>query len=229
VIGQLLRRVVRGFGYRLIRLAQVGGDVGLDLTGDRDIEWAWVAANLPEFPGRVLDFGPSTAPSGLIAAFRGAGVTAIDLEAQSPPYVHPALALRHGDLLTAAFGEQKFDTVINCSTVEHVGLSGRYGSAEAPDGDLMAMRRLCELMGGATARMILTVPVGRDAVYAPIHRIYGQTRLPLLLAGFRSVREAYFAKQAEDSRWHEVTREHALAVEGSRSFYALGLFVLALA
>jgi hypothetical protein len=31
-----------------------------------------------------------------------------------------------------------FDTVINCSTVEHVGLPGRYGGPSIPDGDLEA-------------------------------------------------------------------------------------------
>ena len=28
---------------------------------------------------------------------------------------------------------------MNCSSVEHVGLSGRYGSSERPDGDIEAM------------------------------------------------------------------------------------------
>jgi len=215
-------------GYRLITLSQIRlGQRPLDLAGDRDIEWAWVSGNLPESPGRVLDFGPATSASGLVAAFRGGTVTAIDLEAPPTLFSHPALATIRGDLLAHDFSGTRFDTVINCSTIEHVGLAGRYGSGAAADGDLQAMRRLRELMSGPHARMLLTIPVGRDAVFESVHRIYGPTRLPLLLDGFRIVREAFFAKLREDSRWHEATRQRALETEGSESFYALGLFVLA--
>jgi hypothetical protein len=41
------------------------------------------------------------------------------------------------------------------------------------------------------------------------------------------VRQVYFAKTREDRRWKETTQEAAFAVQGSPTFYALGLFVLA--
>jgi hypothetical protein len=41
------------------------------MSGDREVEWSWVAGNLPNDPGHVLDFGPSSSFLGLIAAFRG--------------------------------------------------------------------------------------------------------------------------------------------------------------
>jgi hypothetical protein len=192
------------------------------------VEWSWVAGNLPENPGDVLDFGPSSSTSGLIAAFRGGKVTGLDLMA--PPhehYLHRNLSVRQGDILIYDFGNQRFDTVINCSTVEHVGLPGRYGSPDIPDGDLKAMQRLRAFMRGSSARMIMTVPVGVDGVFAPYHRIYGAKRFPMLTSGFSIVREAHFAKTLPDRQWQETTQEAAYAVQGSASFYALGLYVLA--
>ncbi len=199
-----------------------------DLSGDRDIEWSWVGGNLPEVKGDVLDFGPSTATTCLAAALGGGNVIGIDLEAQpAPTYALPNLTMVRGDILTYDFGPRRFDTIINCSTVEHVGLSGRYGSTEAPEGDLQAMQRLRSLMRGPASRMVLTIPVGIDGVFTPFHRVYGAERFPKLTAGFSIVKEAYFAKPPNDWRWMPTTRDAAFAVQGSASFYALGLFVLA--
>jgi len=223
------RNFVKRLGWYLVRLsdANVPQDQ-LDLSGDRDVEWSWVAGNLPDDPGEVLDFGPSSSTSGLIAAFHGGKVIGLDLE---PPakvkYLHFNLSMRQGDVLTHDFGGQRFDTVINCSTVEHVGLPGRYGNPDLPDGDLQAMQRLRSLMRGPASRMILTIPVGIDGVFAPAHRVYGHQRFPKLTSGFSMVRQAYFAKTRGDPRWKETARDAAFAVQGSASFYALGLFVLA--
>jgi SAM-dependent methyltransferase len=71
-----------------------------------------------------------------------------------------------GDLLKLDLPTNHFDLIINCSTVEHVGLVGRYSVTEnRPDGDLEAMARLRDLMK-PSAIMLLTVPVGQDAIFA---------------------------------------------------------------
>lgn len=224
-----LSQLIGSVGYRLVRLSEALKQTGLlDLSGDRDVEWAWIAGNLPERPGRVLDFGPSTSLSGLVAAFHGGKVTGLDLEPPPPPrYAHQDLAIVQGDILVYDFGDRRFDTVINCSTVEHVGLPGRYGNPDIVDGDLQAMRRLRSVMAGPHARMLMTVPVGIDGVFAPAHRVYGNSRLPRLIVGFSVVRESYFAKLGNDRCWRETTRELAMAVQGSATYYALGLYVLA--
>jgi hypothetical protein len=222
-----LRGATRFLGYKIVQLAELGRPRdALDLSGDRDVEWAWVAANLPEAPGRVLDFGPASSWMGLVAAFKGGSVSGLDLTPLPLTFAHPGHEVRAGDVLTYPFGETRFDTIINCSTTEHVGLGGRYGGVADPDGDLKAMARLREIMAGESARMILTVPVGRDGAYAPWHRVYGEARLPRLLAGFRPVREEYFAKRKGDNRWQAVPREEAVMVESGPRFYGLGLFVL---
>jgi len=209
----------------------------VNLLGDRDVEWSWVAAQMPAGPGEALDFGPGGSyPGGsylgLLAAQRGFNVTAVDLELVERPYRHPGLSFVQGDLLKLPLPSGRFDLVINCSTVEHVGLAGRYGVSEPlPDGDVRAMTLLRGLMkpGGI---MLLTIPVGRDGVFAPLCRVYGRERLPRLLGAFLVKGEAFWVKNQEN-RWLPSDRETALAFEASagswdplRNVYALGCFVL---
>lgn len=205
-----------------------------NLLGDRDIEWSWVSSRLPSGPGRALDFGNGGAALGFIAAERGFDVVAVDLEAVEWPYRHPRLDFVQGDILDpdVDLGQAAFDLVINCSTVEHVGLVGRYAVRKPrPDGDLETMARLRELMNpGAT--MLLTIPVGIDAVFQPMARVYGEGRLPLLLNGFDVLEESYWAKD-QDNRWRPAQRADSLAAvaeAGSsnplENIYALGCFRL---
>jgi Caenorhabditis protein of unknown function, DUF268 len=224
----LLRRIVRGVGNRIAQAADWGlaGD-HLTLLGDRDVEWAWTGAHMPPKPGRVLDLGPATSFTPLIAAFSASEVIAFDLDPPFVPFAAPTLKYQKGDILRGALPEGLFDTIINCSTTEHIGVSGRYGSVEEPDGDLRAMSLLRERMNGPNARMIFTIPLGRDATHRPFHRTYGAERLPKILAGFEIIKEAFYAKPALPNRWVPVERAFAIQVEGSASFYALGMFVLA--
>jgi len=204
----------------------------INLLGDRDIEWSWVASQMPSGPGEALDFGTGGSHLALMAAQRDFNVTAVDLEPVQWPYVHPRLRFIQGDILKLPLPREHFDLVINCSTVEHVGLAGRYGVTEdRPNGDLEAMARLRELMkpGGI---MLLTIPVGRDAVFAPLCRVYGRERLPLLLEGYIVEKEAFWVKDREN-RWVQTDRETALDFEASagswdplQNVYALGCFVL---
>ena len=116
-----------------------------------------------------------------------------------------------------------YDLIISCSTVEHLGLTASYNSTARPDGDLEAMRKLRDLAkpGGT---MLMTIPVGRDVVFAPMHRVYGTERLPRLVEGWTVEEQGYWIKQA-DGRWVQVERSEALALQPQAMLYGLGLFV----
>ena len=196
-----------------------------NLLGDRCIEWSWVASKMPLGPGQALDFGPGGSYLGLIAAQRGFNVTAVDLESPRWPYLHPHLRFVQGDILKLPLPEEHFDLVVNCSTVEHVGISGRYGVTEScPDGDFEAMARLKELMkpGGV---MLLTIPVGRDKVFVPLHRVYGAERLPRLLNGYTIEDEEYWVKNQQNN-WILTDKQDALTRDAQERLYGLGCFVL---
>lgn len=220
------------------RALAIAGDVALatsrrlaaddgrpSLAGDRWVEWSFCLARLAEGPGATLDFGADIGFLALAAAQRGHKVTALDRVSLVPEFHHEHVEFLQGDILDRPLNGRRFDQIINCSSVEHVGLAGRYGSSGAPDGDLQAMGILREALAGE-GRMIMTVPVGRDLVCPPLHRIYGQERLPRLLAGFTVEEQQFWQKDAAVSAWIRADPETALATEGSASFYSLGLFVL---
>ena len=223
----LVRQLVRKLGGLLLRVSEFGKDpADLDLEGERYLEWAWIAAHLPDNPGTVLDFGCGVAVPGLIAALKGGAVTGLDLQDNKVPYETDNLQIRRGDILGTDLGETRFDVIINCSSIEHVGLAGRYESQDVPDGDLIAMGRLRDLLRSPSAIMLLTVPVGRDAVFSPWHRVYGTRRLGSLLQGFHVVSKEFWSKRPGRNTWVQVGEQEALDVRPSGSFYALGFFVL---
>jgi len=216
---------LRGCGaFEQTRILSAAGERSMSLSGCRAVEWSWVVTKLPAGPGCALDFGCAQSNLGLVAARLGFEVTAIDLKPVAWLYDHARLTFVQGDLFDLRLAPASFDVVINCSTVEHVGLAGRYTSAGRPDGDLEAMQRLLALTkpGGT---MLLTVPVGEDRVIAPLHRVYGAGRLARLLDGWQVKEKEFWAKN-ETNRWLVCSEDAALSVEPTRTVYALGCFVL---
>jgi SAM-dependent methyltransferase len=203
------------------RLTERGGQPSL--RGDRSVEWSFCFARLADGPGTTLDFGADIGLLSLAAAQRGHDVVALDRLPVALEYAHDRVTPLQADILDRPLDGRQFDQIVNCSSIEHVGLAGRYSSTSHPEGDLEAMAILRERLA-PDGRMILTIPVGRDLVCAPQHRIYGRDRLPRLLDGFTPVEEQYWHKGS--TAWEQTDRETALATEGSHSFYSLGLLVL---
>jgi len=196
-----------------------------NLKGDRDIEYSWVTANMPEGPGEALDFGCGPSWMGLLAARKGFNVTACDLKSVKWFYEHPNLKFIQGDIFKLSFPSEYFDLIINCSTIEHVGLVGRYGVIESkPDGDIEAMEILRTILK-PNGIMLLTIPVGCDKVFVPLHRVYGNKRLPKLLQGWEVIKKEYWIKN-DENRYICVNESIALNKEPLPHCYGLGLFVL---
>src|SRR5438270_9891761 len=120
----------------------------------------------------------------LLAAQRGFHVTANDLQDQGFLWQHSEVEFVQGDFLNLPLTHDHFDLAINCSSVEHVGLVGRYGIRNGHnDGDIEVMARLAQVLK-PNGRLLMTAPCGRDAVMAPWCRVYGAERLPRLFAPF---------------------------------------------
>jgi len=204
----------------------------INLWGDRDIEYSYIASRLPQGPGEALDFGSAFANLSLHAIQRGWNVTGVDLLPHPIYWRHPNFKFVEGDFLQLDFPPAYFDLILNCSAVEHVGLPGRYDvAARENDGDLTAMQKMFSLLkpGG---RMLLTIPVGRDAVIAPLHRVYGATRLPKLLQRFNILEQVFWVKNA-DNVWRTADQHDAMGYiatgdvsDPKRCSYALGCFDL---
>jgi hypothetical protein len=218
---------VKRFGYKVVRFGEkFDGNSSLTLSGDRDLEWSWVISKAPNSTKRTLDFGPGNSTIPIALSFISEEVVCLDLN--KPEINYGVKNINHvlGDITSPPAGLGKFDLIVNCSSIEHVGLPGRYGSTELTDGDLIGMENLQDLMNDS-AKMLLTVPVGKDGVYLPNHRVYGVVRLPRLLSGFKIENEKYFEKTNSKRFWAETTKEIALTTNSSATFYSIGLFVLA--
>jgi SAM-dependent methyltransferase len=195
---------------------------GFDLDGEKLIDWGWICVNLPRGPKRALEIGPGKSP--IIPAMLALGydVTVVDLS-DDVSSVFSNINFHFGD-----FNEMPcnhgFDVIVLCSVVEHIGLSGRYNSREEPGGDLKAMRKAFQLLN-PEGQLFLTIPVGKDVIHRPWHRVYGQERLKWLLEGFSAVRSRYLVKEPWGP-WHVTDEGEALSFGPDIQRYAVGEFIL---
>jgi hypothetical protein len=197
---------------------------GLNLMGDRDIEWSWVLSHINKGPGKALDLGSGwSLLLSLTAALRGFEVMALDRNLYEHPFIAKGVTLKQSDIITDSLPGDNFDLIIACSTMEHIGLPDRYGNQFLfPDADLETMQKLRNSIK-PTGSFILTIPVGVDAIFIPFHRIYGETRLSKLLWGWRIKEECYWLKRPNDA-WESVSRSEALAFTGNERVYGIGCF-----
>lgn len=200
--------------------------INQNLDGDRAIEWSFVAANLPPGQGRVLDFGCGpNSYLGLITSQMGYQTTSIDLGKINWPYVHHSLKFVQSDILKSTLKPNSLDLIINCSSIEHVGLAGRYGvGQDQSDGDIKLMRQFWHALK-PDALMLLTIPVGQDVIYAPWHRVYGPKRLPKLLSGYHIIKKEFWVKNRE-KKWIQTSEKIALNKPTRKTAYSLGCLVL---
>ena len=189
---------------------------GATLEGDRWVEWSFCMARMASTAtARRWTSGPISVSCR--SRPRSAGTASSPSTARDIPAVH-ARACRardEADILDRPLEGRSFDQIVNCSSVKHVGLGGRYGSGEADDGDIEAMGIMADLLAD-DGRMILTIPVGRDGKFPPQHRVYGDERLPRLLERYAAIEEQYWAKEGPE--WKPVDKATALATQGSESF-----------
>jgi SAM-dependent methyltransferase len=206
--------------------------ININIHGERSVEWTFLSKEMGNGPGQALEFGCENGYLSLLAAQKGFHVSAVDLEPQSFTWVHPLVKFRQGDFLTMDLPSNHYDLVINCSSVEHVGVAGRYGiTVEQEGGDIEVMERFAKILkhGGI---VLMTAPCGQDAVLAPWCRVYGRQRLPKLFSFFSLVKETFWVKNAEN-QWTICGRDAALDFEPHHDpsdpyacSYALGCFVL---
>ena len=73
--------------------------------------------------------------------------------------------------------------------------------------------------------MLLTVPIGKDAIHVPDHRVYGSERLQKLLSGFFVIEQEFWIKN-DHNQWIPAKEGSVLRATSSHHHYGLGCFVL---
>ena len=196
------------------------------LKGDREVEWSWIVANLPKTRSKILDVGCTDSIISPTMVRLEHVVFGIDI--RDPLFKMSDFTFIKADIMDTVFFEKKiFDTIVVCSTIEHIGLSERYGSYEKENGDIDTMTKLRDLLV-QEGTLLLTIPVGQDKIYLPMHRIYGVARIALLLQNYDIIKEEYWEKieKEELGQWSQCDKEKALDTETLDDYYCLGLFVL---
>lgn len=133
---------------------------------------------LSEYPieGKdVIVFGSACPWYEIVAILHGAASCDV-LEYSPRPQVHDKIRYCSED------DTGEYDVAFSISSFEHYGL-GRYGDPINPNGDIAAMRKARSMLKD-NGILFLSVPIGLDAVYFNVHRVYGHNRFPMLLEGF---------------------------------------------
>jgi len=222
-VGQIVRRIDREFGVReWLRGQPRPPRGGFDLAGEKIIDWGWICVNLPSGPRRALEIGCGESPILPAMLARDYEVTAVDLDATVTAKLNGFIFVQ-GDFNSIEL-PPAFDIAVACSALEHFGLEGRYGSTRDADADLKAMYKIRSLLS-PLGKALITIPIGRDAVHSPWHRVYGRNRLPLLLDGF-TITESRFWAKVPWGPWYETTLQNAFDQPIALHRYALGHFVL---
>ena len=86
------------------------------------------------------------------------------------------------------------------------------------------MRKIAAILE-PTGLLFLTVPMGRDAVYKPFHRVYGRQRLHRLIEGFEVIKSRFYVKEPWGP-WRSANQEAALGYPADIRRYALGEMLL---
>ncbi|MGE5197257.1 MAG: DUF268 domain-containing protein, partial [Deltaproteobacteria bacterium] len=121
--------------------------------------------------------------------------------------------------LKTSFPDDYFDAITAISTVEHIGVSGRYGAHEDMSADKKAIDEMQRILkSGGT--ILLTVPFGKAKIIKPFSRIYDGGLIKQLVGGLKIEKEEYYMQDSGDD-WYKCSQEEAEGVEATDSKSAL--------
>ena len=155
---------------------------------ERVLEYSYAIVKLSKLePGNLLDVG-CVARMNLIpvvACELGWKVWGIDIRPYY--YTHPNFTFVKGSILSSKFPVKFFDAITAISTIEHIGIRGRYGLSEnVVVGDLDTFNQVRGVLkkGG---RFILTVPFGGAYRVNTLGRTYDWSRLEELCKRWKTI------------------------------------------
>ncbi len=220
---RLSPRLVR-WAYRFVDLEASAEPASPD---QRLIEYAFVIGKLHSRPpGRVLDVGCTSSLNCLPAVLASIGWEVRGIDFREFKYRHANFEFTLGDFRHTGFPDNSFDAVYAVSTLEHVGLSGRYGLIEEdPEGDIRTVEEMGRILrpGGS---LLCTLPYAREArILRPLQRIYDQSSLDRLFSGWTLQDQAYFAR-GDSGYWSLLSENEATEVENPDGSAAVALLEL---
>ena len=187
---------------------------------DRAIEYPWMIENIKLKSGKLLDVG-STAGR-LLADFLPDSVEIYCLNLNPKKIENNRIKVITGDIRKTDFLPDYFDYITCISTLEHIGVSGRYGSDDDRRGDIKAMEEIKRILkpGG---ELLITVPYGIKDVL-PINKLYNKERLNILLNNFYIIEQTFIKYNQRWGIWLKATEAEAAKTDMIKDgWYALAL------
>ncbi|MBI5680705.1 MAG: class I SAM-dependent methyltransferase [Methanobacterium sp.] len=221
----MLKNVLIKLAYKFKKYFQVD-PMEIPLTGDRCIEYAYIIRHLTKLNQEyqsVLDVGCFASPLTSIISEMNFKVDGIDLN-QKLPYKGNVNYIS-GDFISFKF-PSNYDICVMCSTIEHIGLEGRFNSPNYISGDINAILKTKEILVDEGI-LILTIPYGKEKLIHPLHRVYNKEgKLFKEINNYFEVIDEEYYKNNSENVFVKCEETEAKEVEPSENNYALGLFCL---
>ncbi|MCK9368648.1 methyltransferase domain-containing protein [Candidatus Dojkabacteria bacterium] len=189
---------------------------------DRALEYPWAIKNITIQGGKLLDIGSTVSEMFSNLLPKTVEVYAINLT--SPKNIQNVKYVT-GDIRATDFKDNLFDVITCISTLEHIGVEGRYKVKKDEFGDIKAMKEMLRILkpGGT---LLLTVPYGAKDVL-PINKLYNKERIDELSKGYVLESATYQKYDEKYSIWREISELEASKVNWLKEkWYALALIKL---
>lgn len=160
---------------------------------DRMVEYPFIFRELRPARGRVLDVG-CTSPYNIIPLILAdLGLYVYGIDVRDFKIRHHNFKFIKGNILKTSFPDSYFDWIIAVSTIEHIGLKGRYSSTMDLNNDRKAILEMMRILkrGG---NILITVPFGRAKIVRAFHRVYDGKRLRKLVDGLKITKAEFYVK-----------------------------------
>jgi len=181
----------------------------INIRGERNVEWAFLSTEMPNGPGEAIEFGCEEGYMSLLAAT--AASTSSPTTSKSKTSVGNTLVFefRQGDFLKLNLPRNHFDLAINCSSVEHVGVAGRYGiEVNEEAGDIEVMQRLVDILkpGGL---LLMTAPCGRGCCNGAMVQGVWSSAASEALCAFRVAKDRIGSRMRRTSGWPPLVKQRS--------------------
>jgi SAM-dependent methyltransferase len=174
----------------------------------RMIEYAWVLEKLSNVnKGRVLDVGCTAGHNYLPAALIALGWDVWGLDIREFKFRHERFNFILDDIIRIKTHADYFDAVYAASTLEHLGLTGRYGISQLNmKADKMAVDNIAKLLK-PKGKLICTLPYSRVCkVIQPFQRIYDRESIVNLFTNW-IIQDSIIYCLAADRYWTPIAQD----------------------
>lgn len=189
---------------------------------DRDFEYPWMLKNIEIKEGKLLDIGSTIGDMLYDLLPKEISIYILNINEQK---TSDKIEKVQGDIRATEFEDNTFDCITCISTLEHIGVGGRYGVEDDKEGDLKAMKEMRRILkpGG---KLLLTVPYGRSDVL-PINRLYNLKKIENLTKGFQIKNQIFRKYNKKYGIWLYVSEEEASRTDWKvERWYSIAMYIL---